>query len=265
MIIDKIKKISGNRYKIFFDNIVIVTYDDVILNNDLLYKKSIDKNLYDKILLETNYYDIYNKTVKYIMKRRRSEKNIIIYLNKFNLNEKDKSKIINKLKDINLINDKEYCKAYINDRVYLYKEGINKIKQDLIKEGISIDMIDKELQYFDKGIMDEKLEKLIIKKIRTNKKYSNYYLKQKIFNEMINLGYDKQDVLRIIDNNIIDDSEVLNNEFNKVYNQLKSKYSGVELNNKIIKKLITRGFSINEINRLLEIKKWIFEYVNNFV
>ena len=41
----------------------VITYDNVILENELLYKKSIDNNLYKKILLDTSYYDIYNKTV----------------------------------------------------------------------------------------------------------------------------------------------------------------------------------------------------------
>ena len=31
------------------------------------------------------------------------------------------------LKDINLVNDIQYCKAFINDKVYLTKEGIYKI------------------------------------------------------------------------------------------------------------------------------------------
>lgn len=254
MQINKIVKMKDNKYKIIVDGESIVTYDNVILENDLLYKKSIDNNLYKKILLDTSYYDIYNKTVKYILKRRRSEKEIRKYLNKFDISNNDIERIINKLKDVRLINDREYCKAYINDKLYLSKEGINKIKEDLIGEDISIDVIEEELKNIDESLFNERLEKLIIKKINSNKKYSNSYLKQKIMSEMIGLGYNKDIILNILENNLKSDNGILEHEFNKVYDKLKSKYNGYELENKVKQKLMQKGFSVGEINILLQEK-----------
>ena len=97
-------------------------------------------------------------------------------------------------------------------------------------------------------------EKLILKKINSNKKYSNQLLKQKILNEMINLGYDKNSILQILENNLKDNNNILNNEFDRVYNKLKVKYSGNELNNKTKQKLIQKGFSIHDINKLIQEK-----------
>ena len=245
---------KDNKYKIYIDDNSIITYDNVILENELLYKKTIDSNLYKKILIDTNYYDIYNKTVKYILKKRRSEKEIKEYLCKFDVCDKDKESILRKLKDINFINDKEYCRAYINDKLYLSKDGVNKIKQHLINENISVEVIEDILSNIDKDLFSERLEKLIIKKINSNKKYSNNYLKQKIVNDMINLGYDKDRIIFILENNLINDANILENEFNKVYNKLKNKYNGYELTNKVKQKLIQKGFSIGEITSLL-IKK----------
>ena len=254
MQIDKILKMKDNKYKIIIDGESIITYDNVILDNDLLYKKSIDNNLYKKILLDTSYYDIYNKTVKYILKRRRSEKEIRKYLCKFNISNNDMQSIISKLKDIRLINDREYCKAYINDKLYLSKQGINKIKEDLIGENISIGVIEEELSNIDESLFNERLEKLIIKKINSNKKYSNSYLKQKIMSDMISLGYNKDNILNIIDNNLSSDNSILENELNKVYNKFKNKYNGYELENKVKQRLIQKGFSVGEINILLQNK-----------
>ena len=245
---------KDNKYKVIIDGESIVTYDNVILENELLYKKSIDNNLYKKILLDTSYYDIYNKTVKYILKRRRSEKEIRKYLNKFDINNNDVESIIVKLKDIRLIDDREYCKAYINDKLYLSKEGINKIKEDLIGEDISIEIIEEELNNIEEYLFNERLEKLIIKKINSNKKYSNSYLKQKILSEMFNLGYDKEIILNILESNLNSDDNILEQEFNKVYDKLKVKYSGYELENKVKQKLIQKGFSVGDINRLLQEK-----------
>lgn len=252
MEIKKIVKSKNNKYKIYIGEEVITTYDNVILENNLLYKKNIDDKLYNKILNDTTYFDIYNKTVKYILKKRRSEKEINIYLNKFVINDNDKNKIINKLKEIKLINDIEYCKAYINDKLYLSKEGINKIKNHLLKENIPVDIINQELKKVDISILDEHLEKIIIKKIKNNKRYSNNILKRKIMNEMINLGYDKDKIIHILESNINSDSEVLKNEFNKIYNKFKNKYSSYQLENKIKQKLIQKGFKLEDINKLLQ-------------
>lgn len=249
MIIKKIIKLRNNKYKIIFDDHEITTYDNVILENNLLYKKNISKDIYDKIIRDTNYYDIYNKCVKSILKRRKSEKEIIDYLDKFEIDNKDK--IISKLKNINLINDKEYIKAYINDKIYLSKNGINKIKKDLINLGIDIKLIEEELNNIDKDMFYEKLEKIIIKKINNNTKYSEYQLKQKILNDMINLGYDREDILSIIDNNIKPNNDIFEKEFNKIYNKLKLKYDGYELKQKIKQKMITKGFNIDLINNKL--------------
>ena len=247
-------KMKDNRYKIYIEDETIITYDNVILDNDLLYKKEIDNNLYKKIVSATNYYDVYNKVIKYILKKRRSIKETKQYLIKFNLSDNDSNKILNKLKDINLLNDIEYCKSYINDKVYLSKTGINKIRMDLLNEDISIDVIENELNNIDKSILNNRLEKLIIKKIQNNKKYSNYHLKQKILNEMINLGYSKDLILKIIDNNLKNEDEITSIEFNKLYNKLKIKYSGIDLDNRLRQKMVSKGFKIDKINKLVQEK-----------
>ena len=196
MKIDKIEKMKDNRYKITIDGEVITTFDNVILDNNLLYKKEIDKELYDSIIKNTEYYSNYNKVVKYILKRRRSEKEIKKYLVKLELKEEDINSIIIKLKNINLINDIEYCKAFINDKVNLSKQGINKIRIDLLEQEIPIEIIEDELRKVDIDLINNRLEKLIVKKINSNRKYSKNQLKQRILNEMINLGYDKNSILR---------------------------------------------------------------------
>ena len=254
MEINKIVKMKDNKYKIYIEDESIITYDNVILENDLLYKKNVDSNLYKKIILDTEYYDVYNKSVKYILKKKRSENEIYKYLKKFDIDDNKINKIVNKLKDLKLINDLEYCKSFINDKIYLSKCGINKIRIELLEQNIPYDIIEEELKKVDTNILNERLEKLILKKINSNKKHSNYLLKQKILNEMINLGYDKNNILEIIDNNLKDNLKVLNNEFDKIYLKFKNKYSGIELQNKLKQKLIQKGFNIEDINKLLKQK-----------
>ena len=249
MKIDKITKLKDNKYKIKIDGIDIITYDEVILNYNILYKKNIDDFLLHTIIKETEYYDIYNKALKYALMRVRSVKEMREYLDKENLKDGSKDKILAKLTDLNIVNDLIYVKSYINDKVLLSNDGINKIRQHLINSDIDINIIDEELSKIDSNILNEKLNKLVLKKINTNHKYSNKDLKQRIVNDLINLGYNKEDIIEIVDNNIKDDYEYLLKEYHKQYNKLSKKYSGVELEYRLKQKLYSKGFNYEDIKK----------------
>ena len=92
MKIDKIKK-SGKKYKIVLeDGTEIKTFDDVIINYNLLYHKDIDDILLNKIIKDNAYYEVYNKVLNLISKKIRSEKEINEFLDKYDV---DRNKIIN--------------------------------------------------------------------------------------------------------------------------------------------------------------------------
>jgi len=251
----KIQKLKNNKYKIKIDNIDIITYDNIILENNLLYKKEISENLYNKLLKDNTYYDLYNNVLKYLLKKKRSEKEVFDYISKLTNNINDIESIINKLKKINLINDIEFCKAFINDKIYLSKIGINKIKMELLEHNIPIDVIDDELKNIDENIFFDRLSKIVEKKIKANKKYSKKQLSNKILNEMIILGYNKESIIKVLDSYLIEDESVINKEFDRLYNKLRSKYSEKELYISIKNKLFQKGFNIEEINCLIEKKQ----------
>ena len=69
---------------------------------------------------------------------------------------------------------------------------------------------------------------------------------------MINLGYSKDKILKIIDNNLLDNKEILNKEFNKLYNSFKNKYDNYNLKLKLKKRLVSKGFNISDINILID-------------
>ena len=246
MQIKKIKK-KNKKYKIILDNgLEIKTFDDVIINNSLLYNKTINNDLLEKINKENDYYDVYYKVVNLISKKLRSEKEIKDFLEKYDV---DKSKIINKLKSINLINDKNFVKAYISDKINLSNDGLDKIKNDLLKHNIDINLIMDEISKIDNDLIDQKIEKLIIKKTK-NSNYSGYKLKYKIVNELINLGYDKSRIVEIYDNLNIKNDDVIIKEYNKLYNKLSKKYQDKELEYKINIKLYNKGFTKEEIENI---------------
>ncbi len=130
MKINKFKKISSNKYKLFLEDNTIIVYEDIIIKYNLLYKKDIDDKLIKKIEEDNYKYSIYDVAIKYIEVRMRSEKEMYEYLKNKEYNIKDIENTINKLKNSNLINDDLFSKSYINDKINLSNNGLNKIKND---------------------------------------------------------------------------------------------------------------------------------------
>ena len=179
MKIEKIKK-SGRKYKIVLENKdTITTYDDVIINNGLLYNKNINTKTLNDITKETSYYDVYYKCINYITKKLRSEKEIDKYISSLNASEIDKKNTIKKLKEIGYINDYNYAYSYTQDRMNLSTDGPLKIRKSLEENDIKEEIIDEVINGIDRKIILDKIKKLIEKKSK-NSKYTGYILKQKI-------------------------------------------------------------------------------------
>jgi len=251
MKIEKIKKTKTGKYILELDNKEqIKTYDEVILNNNLLFNKEIDIDLLNKLNLENNYYDIYNKVIKYISIKMRSELEINKYLDKFETDKKDK--IIDDLKRMNLINDKAFTKAYITDKINLSLVGPYKIKRELLNHNIEEDIIDNELNNYENNIFYNKIDKLINKKIRLNKNKSINNLKQKIISELLENGYDKTMIIEILNNYNINDDNAIKKEYDILYKKLSKKYKDNELKYQIKNKLYSKGFNLESINQVIE-------------
>lgn len=251
MDIKLVGKTKSGKYKLKVNDEVLTTYDDVLIKNGLLYKKQIDYEIYEQLKKDHYYYDAYNKTISYIMKHQRCTYEIEKYLEKFDLSEIDKVKIINHLKEIGLLNDNSYVKSYIADAINLSKDGPYKIRKELLDNNISEDIIDEELSKIDEEIIVDKMLKIIRKKFNSNHKYSKYQFKQKVSIEMVNLGYSKDLADTLIDNFDFEEDDLLKKEYDKLYIKLSKKYEGYELESKIKQKLYAKGFDINKINSII--------------
>lgn len=251
MKVKSFKKLK-NKYKIFLENgEVIDTFDDVIIKNNILYKKDLSIDDINKIDSENIYYESYDKIVKYIGTKLRSEYEIRKYMDKLEIDDKTREDIIERLKGIKLIDDQMYVKAYIHDRIFLTNDGPNKIKKELLGFNIDSFIIDNEIEKIDACEIFNKLERLIQRRIKTNSKYSESVLRQKLLNYFMNLGYNKNDIINILDSNKFYNNDILMKEYNKLYNKLKFKYSDEELKFRIKQKLYQKGFNLDQINNIV--------------
>ena len=240
MKITKYKKMSNNKYKVFLDNNEnIVLHENIILKYNLLLTKEIDD--LEEIKKDNNNYLIYDKVLKYISIKMRCESEIRAYLKKNEIDSKLIDEIVEKLKKQGFINEKLYVKSYILDKTRLNNIGPNKIKNELIKLNIDKNIIEEELNNINKEELNITLEKLIDKKIKSNRTYAGDVLKQKLLNDFINKGYSKEDILSILDKKDLNNDDLYEKEYNKLYNKYSKKYSGSELEYFIKQKLYQKG------------------------
>ena len=248
----KYKKVK-NKYRVYFDNdIKIDLYDDIILKYELLLKKEIDSKTFDKLVLDNNKEDIYNKAVNYISIKIRSKEEIYNYLNKKGYEKEDIINTIDRLKKNNLINDDLYIKSYIHDKFYLSNDGLYKIKKYLLDLKLDEIIIDKYIDEIDREEVLDKLNKLINKKIKSSKNYSGNILKLRLINYFMELGYNRSDIEEILNNKDLVDIDSGIKEYNKLYNKYSKKYEGYELENLIRNKLYQKGYDLNEIKKNID-------------
>lgn len=251
MKIKKYTKLKSNKYNVEIDDLNVKLYDDVIIKFELLRKDEIDEDLFQEITEYNDRLEAYYKALKYISRKLRTEKEMIKYLE----NDYSRSVVretIDKLKKDGYLNEEIYLKSYLIDQVNLGISGPNKIKKDLVKLGIDAEKVVSKISEISDDIWLSKLEKIVNKKIKSNKSYSTNKLKEKLLYDLSNLGYYKWMIEEVINKSEFSNNDnLIEKEYSKAYNKLSKKYTGYELETKIISKLITKGFYYDDIKKFM--------------
>ena len=201
MKIEKYKKLKDDKYRLTFDNgTVLDIYEDVILKNNLLYKKQIDINFLNNIENDNNYYNAYNIALKYISIRLRSVNEIEVYLKKKGISMEVIESTIERLEYNKILNDDIFAQAFIKDKLNFTSMGKYKLVNELSKLKVSNDIINKYISEIDDDVWYTRMEKLINKYLKSNRKYSGNILKNKVYTYLVNLGYEKNMVINILNN-----------------------------------------------------------------
>lgn len=255
MKIGKYTKLKSNKYSVEIDGISVKLYDDVIVKYELLRTKEIDEKLFKEITEYNDKLEAYYKSLKYITRKLRTEKEIYKYLEK-DYDKKIILETIDKLKKMGYLNKELYLKCYISDQINMYLVGPNKIKKDLESLGYKEEEINDYLLKIDDDVWFSKIDKLLKKKLNSNRNLGVMKLKDKVRYDLGNLGFYKWMIDEIIDSIEIEDNvNILEKEYNKIYRKLIKKYDGSELDYQIKIKLFQKGFNYSVIDEFIQNKK----------
>lgn len=248
--ISNIKK-NNNKYTIILsDNSSLSFYSDPLIKYNLLKPRDISDKELEEIINYNDYIEAYNKALIYISYKQRTKKEIKDKLCNYSNDVSDK--VIEKLDELGLLDEKRYIEAFVNDQINFGNKGPFYIKKELEKLNINSYYIDECLNNIKEDIWIEKVKKIVDKKINTNRKLPKERLLLKIKNDLILLGYSKNIIDKVLSNVIIEeDNEVIEMAFDKEYKRLSKKYKDKELENKIKYNLYKKGFNLERIEEIL--------------
>ena len=201
MKIEKYELTKKNIYNVYLSNGEVLELNGkVITDNELLIKKDIDNELYDKLKRDNTICMLMDTSVKYIDRRLRSINELRDYLKNKEEDTIIIEEVIDKLIDYKYLDDDRFTKTFIKDKLNFTNWGDYKIKNELKRLGVNEEIIYNNISNIDDNIYYERINKIIDKDISINKKYSGIKLKNKIYNHLLTLGYSKEKVISIINN-----------------------------------------------------------------
>lgn len=196
-----------DRFNIFLDGLFGFGIDaENLLKNNLKVGKRLTQEQIKKIITEDTFKKLIDRAVNFLSFRPRTEKEIKDYLTKKlsqleNIKFKEAQNspvtdaIILKLKKLKLIDDVEFAKIYIEEKVKFKKKGIRLIKYELLRKGISKDILQEVLKVEEDET--QTAYSAIEKKLDSWKKLDNLKLKRKVFEHLARRGFEYETIEKV--------------------------------------------------------------------
>lgn len=187
----EVQKKNKNRVNVYIDNsYAFSAYSELIYKENLKVNTEVDEDKLLSIADKENLSKCKESALRIIERSYKTEKEMIKKLTEKGFDLHNIDIVINFLKEYNFINDVNYTKMYINDK--LSSQGKQKIRYSLIRKGISSQLIDEFLD----NVKDEEEKKIAIdlalKKYKSLRKIEKdkYKLWNKLCRYLVSRGYD---------------------------------------------------------------------------
>lgn len=137
-----------NRVNVYVDNeFALGINEEVMIKCNLKIGMEVDDHFIENILLAEEENKALDYALRLLTYRQRSKKEIYDALQRKGYMEKHIESVISSCKDKNYLNDREFAKSFINDKINLNKYGPERIKHELKLKGVSNDIIDEVMDY----------------------------------------------------------------------------------------------------------------------
>lgn len=154
--------------------------------------------------------ELLEKSFRLLAVRSRSEKEIRDRLGQYLQKKKNTdyttiNTVIERLKEMNVIDDKAFATWLVESRMRYNVKGAQSIRYELKKYGINEHIIEEALKIYSEDAQKEKAKILIEKKLLTLKESHPQKRKKKLFDFLSRRGFNAQTIYSILGESDIDD------------------------------------------------------------
>lgn len=130
--------------------------------------------------------DAVKSAVRFIKYRLRSKKEVYDKLKRKGFSNQVIEEVISYLEKNSLLNDEEFAKLWVNERLFLKKLSVIKVKNELRTKGISEDVIDRVLSDIEVDEVENATNFLFQKFSKVNKKSLD---RDKLLRKLLSNGF----------------------------------------------------------------------------
>lgn len=186
----EIGKRNKERINVYIDDEFAFSLSaEIVYKENLAPKQIIDIEKLTRLAREDEFMKCKNSALKIVERSYKTEKEIYNKLIAKEYSKESINRAIEFLREYNLINDENYVKMYVKDK--LKSQGKNKIKYNLKRKGIPDELINEELSKVDYD--DSKDGAIILARKKYNelqrRESDKYKLSQKLYRFLISKGY----------------------------------------------------------------------------
>ncbi|UUV99886.1 recombination regulator RecX [Vagococcus luciliae] len=236
--------------------------EDSLVKHRLLKGSEVSEELLNQVKEEASFDIGYQKALNYLSYQLRSEQEIKDYLKKQEISYPQIVKIIDKLKELSLLNDQVFAESYVRTAIRTTDKGPQGVKEFLMKKGVDGGTIDEALGLFDHThqlVLGKKLtEKMLRKYQQKSQKERTNKIRQQLFIK----GFHGDVITQLIDELEFDEEEdeysLLVKQGDKLWRR-HERLDSRKRNQKMKQSLYQKGFSFDDINRYIEEKEMELE------
>lgn len=253
----KLDHLKGQDYEVTLQNEqgdieIFTVHEEVVLKYRLVVGKEIDDAIYQELQTKLDLGRAYQYALNLLSRKSYTVAEVYQKLEQKEYGVDMIREVIERLVAVGLLNDEQYTISYISHHMMMGKKGPASLAQDLRKKGIADRLINEHIQLYAIENQVENIEKLVSQLVRTNHKYGPHYLKQKIYQNLLNKGFNRSLIESTINKVLMehddDDDAILIKEMKKLFqkHRLLSEY---DKKNKITTTLMRKGFNYDNISR----------------
>ena len=197
----KPQKSKKDRLNIFLDGKFAFSLSaDILAKAALCENQEISGEKVAELIKESEFSLVFDKVLRFLSFRPRSEFEINEYMLRKEVGGETREMVLEKLKNLNLIDDEAFARQWIEFRTHGRPEGKTLIKMELRRKGVDKEIIDKLLSE-ERGSASEKIlaEKYGRAKLKRFKNLPALEAKRKLYSALMMRGFSGETVREVID------------------------------------------------------------------